>query len=215
MGYDATGGDAVATRNWNGALFGERLRSARLAAGFTTARQFAHALGLAENRYTRYERGETEPALGTLTRICQNLAITPDDLMGFTGPRQVDQFGPGFADAIPRGGPVNSHPSWPTNENDTTIAGRARRLGWRVAVECAANEVAELPLSGTTIARSATSLSRLRRTCELFRQLEHDPFGFIATTIEDQAVDNLPPERQRALAEAIDAFGQALALERH
>ncbi len=46
--------------------FGVRLKSLRLSAGFRTARAFAEALELDENRYTRYERGEVEPNLATI-----------------------------------------------------------------------------------------------------------------------------------------------------
>jgi transcriptional regulator with XRE-family HTH domain len=60
-----------------------RLKSLRLSAGFRTARAFAEALELDENRYTRYERGEVEPNLATICRICSVLAIQPNDLFCF------------------------------------------------------------------------------------------------------------------------------------
>ena len=63
--------------------FGVRLKSLRLSAGFRTARAFAEALELDENRYTRYERGEVEPNLTTICRICSVLAIQPNDLFCF------------------------------------------------------------------------------------------------------------------------------------
>lgn len=63
--------------------FGERLRDLRLQRGFGSARQFAAKLGLEENRYTRYERGEVEPSLNTLISICINLQIDPNDLFGY------------------------------------------------------------------------------------------------------------------------------------
>jgi transcriptional regulator with XRE-family HTH domain len=63
--------------------FGVRLKSLRLSAGFRTARAFAEALALDENRYTRYERGEVEPNLATICRICSVLAIQPNDLFCF------------------------------------------------------------------------------------------------------------------------------------
>ena len=63
--------------------FGVRLKSLRLSAGFRTARAFAEALELDENRYTRYERGEVEPNLATICRICSVLAVQPNDLFCF------------------------------------------------------------------------------------------------------------------------------------
>ena len=52
-------------------------------AGYSRARSFAKALGLKENRYSRYERAETEPDLMTLHRICDTLRVRPDELLGY------------------------------------------------------------------------------------------------------------------------------------
>jgi transcriptional regulator with XRE-family HTH domain len=57
-----------------------RLRVLRLSNGFDTARAFAQALGVEENRYTRWERAETEPDFTHIMRICQVLKITTDEL---------------------------------------------------------------------------------------------------------------------------------------
>jgi transcriptional regulator with XRE-family HTH domain len=59
---------------------GRRLRARRISAGFDTARAFAQALGVEEDRYTRWERAETEPDFTHIMRICQVLRITTDDL---------------------------------------------------------------------------------------------------------------------------------------
>lgn len=50
--------------------------------GFRTARSFARALAIDENRYTRYERAEVEPSLDLIHRICQLLDIGPNELLG-------------------------------------------------------------------------------------------------------------------------------------
>ena len=50
--------------------------------GFRTARSFARALEIDENRYTRYERAEVEPSLELIQRICQLLDIGPNELLG-------------------------------------------------------------------------------------------------------------------------------------
>src|SRR5205085_9548910 len=63
--------------------FGLRLKKLRLSAGFRTARAFAEALELDENRYTRYERGEVEPNLSNICRICLVLGVQPNDLFNF------------------------------------------------------------------------------------------------------------------------------------
>lgn len=69
--------------------FAERLRMLRIPRGFRTARSFAKALSIDENRYTRYERAEVEPDLGLIRRICALLAVTPDELLGV--PARSDQ----------------------------------------------------------------------------------------------------------------------------
>ena len=61
--------------------FGKRLRAARKTAGFRSAERFAHHLGVEPHTYRHYERGEVQPTLTTLTRICQLLAVTPNDLL--------------------------------------------------------------------------------------------------------------------------------------
>lgn len=61
--------------------FARRLRELRVPRGFRTARSLAQALGIDENRYTRYERAEVEPDLGLLVKICEVLALTPNDLL--------------------------------------------------------------------------------------------------------------------------------------
>ena len=65
------------------AAFARRLKEERIKRGYPKARSFARAIGIEENRYTRYERAEVEPSLGLITRICDVLDITPDELLGF------------------------------------------------------------------------------------------------------------------------------------
>jgi transcriptional regulator with XRE-family HTH domain len=62
-------------------VFGHRLRSARERAGFKSAQQFANRLGLEPGTYRCYERGQAEPNLVTLVRICAELPITIDHLL--------------------------------------------------------------------------------------------------------------------------------------
>ncbi|MFN3625454.1 MAG: helix-turn-helix domain-containing protein [Hyphomicrobium sp.] len=65
------------------AAFAKRLREQRIRSGYKNARNFAHAIGIEENRYTRYERAEVEPDLTLIKRICDVLDVTPDHLLGF------------------------------------------------------------------------------------------------------------------------------------
>ncbi len=61
--------------------FGRRLKSARRAAGFASAQQFAGVLGKEPHTYRHYERGEAEPDFDTLTRMCELLKVSPNDLL--------------------------------------------------------------------------------------------------------------------------------------
>ena len=61
--------------------FGKRLKAARGRAGYESAQRFAHVLGLEPPAYRKYERGAAEPNFETLTRICELLRVTPNDLL--------------------------------------------------------------------------------------------------------------------------------------
>jgi transcriptional regulator with XRE-family HTH domain len=63
--------------------FGERLRTLRTARGHSTARAVANLTGLDENRYARYERGEVEPSLATILKLCRALEVEPNELFGY------------------------------------------------------------------------------------------------------------------------------------
>jgi transcriptional regulator with XRE-family HTH domain len=64
--------------------FAKRLKQQREKGGYARARAFAEAIGVEENRYTRYERAETEPDLTLIQKICETLRITPNELFGVT-----------------------------------------------------------------------------------------------------------------------------------
>jgi len=61
--------------------FAQRLRKARLAAGYKSAAKMAGVLGLEEATYRKYERGDSEPSYDTLVRVCEVLKITPNYLL--------------------------------------------------------------------------------------------------------------------------------------
>ena len=61
---------------------GEKLQVRARELGLTDA-EVARRLGLAQGRYSNYVNGAREPDLATLARICRELAITPDELLGF------------------------------------------------------------------------------------------------------------------------------------
>jgi transcriptional regulator with XRE-family HTH domain len=65
------------------ARFAAQLRRLRVQKGFSTAREFARAIGIEENRYTRYERAEVEPSLTLIHKMCETLGVAPNELLGF------------------------------------------------------------------------------------------------------------------------------------
>ena len=63
--------------------FAVKLRLARQAAGYESAKQFADALGVEAPTYRYWERGAAAPNLTMLTRICQLLDVEPNDLLAY------------------------------------------------------------------------------------------------------------------------------------
>jgi DNA-binding transcriptional regulator YiaG len=61
--------------------FGRRLRAARKAMGFHTARQFAAMLGVDEKALSGWERGARLPDVPMLARLCDALGVTTDWLL--------------------------------------------------------------------------------------------------------------------------------------
>lgn len=62
-------------------MFAQRLKTARMKAGFRFAGEFATALRVEEHTYRSWERGAHLPDIPTTTRICKLLNIEPNDLM--------------------------------------------------------------------------------------------------------------------------------------
>lgn len=58
---------------------GKKIRSTRLEKGLTM-RAVADAIGMEENNYSRFEKGNTNPTLKSLFKICQVLDISLKDL---------------------------------------------------------------------------------------------------------------------------------------
>ncbi len=82
-------GVARKKRNKTMEAFGERLRQAR-AAKYDSAEAFAEMMGLNPHRYRKWERGETNPPLAELQRVCTALGVTTDDLLSPKPKRPVE-----------------------------------------------------------------------------------------------------------------------------
>jgi transcriptional regulator with XRE-family HTH domain len=61
-------------------VFAQRIRERARELGLSDA-EVARRAGLSERRYGYYATGEREPNLTTLIRICEVLAVTPNDLL--------------------------------------------------------------------------------------------------------------------------------------
>ena len=61
---------------------GERLQARARELGMSDT-EVARRLGLAQGRYSNYVNGTREPDLATFARICRELSLTPNELLGF------------------------------------------------------------------------------------------------------------------------------------
>lgn len=61
--------------------FAERLKAARISAGYPSAQQAAAACGLEAATYRTYERGEYQPPIDTLVTIALTFGVSTDELL--------------------------------------------------------------------------------------------------------------------------------------
>lgn len=61
---------------------GERLKQARLNAGFSSQKQVTDALGLERTRYLKWEHGDAQPPIDMLVRLCKLFGVSSDYLLG-------------------------------------------------------------------------------------------------------------------------------------
>ncbi|MFY0612537.1 MAG: helix-turn-helix transcriptional regulator [Hyphomicrobiaceae bacterium] len=166
--------------------FAQRLRAIRVPRGYKTARSFAEALEIDENRYTRYERAEVEPDLRLMMRICSLLGATPNDLLCDTIGAATPEFdapygfsersaGTGYhAQSVQPAqslGAAVSAPAPATNVlNDVRKA-----VGFQLA-----EAIATIEAESTGVHASAlTPLEKLRRTVPIAARIEADAFKFL------------------------------------
>jgi DNA-binding XRE family transcriptional regulator len=176
------------------AQFAKRLRVLRAQQGYERARHFAKALGIEENRYTRYERAEVEPSLTLIYEICQKLAVTPNELLGFA---ELEAGKPPPLAPAPGAAPAA--------DGDATLATRAgdlKALAWQVASEAAQLQA----LSRGRAKPSADPLRLMRDTGRIYSRLEQDPFGTVAEIVDDAALQEVEADRKLKLATLIEAY---------
>src|SRR5262245_35408988 len=163
--------------------FAKRLKTMRAQGGFERARYFAKALGIEENRYTRYERAEVEPSLTLIHKMCEVLRVTPNELLGFPEHRSSPMLG------LAEDAAEYSTRDMAPPERHVEL------LAWRLASEVAA--VRGGPRDPLAIKGEAG---------RLYQVLLKDPFNMIAGIVSDEALKGLDTERKSGLAQLVDAF---------
>ena len=61
---------------------GDRLKRARLSAGYAQQKDVAEALGIERTRYLKWEHGDSQPSLDMLARMCRLFGVSSDYLLG-------------------------------------------------------------------------------------------------------------------------------------
>ncbi len=93
--------------------FAGRLKTLRVVRGYRTARSFARALDIDENRYTRWERGEVEPSVAMLGKMAEVLNLPVDILVSGADFSQVISASVPSRDAPSRLSAVSAEPASP------------------------------------------------------------------------------------------------------
>ncbi|MBO0766071.1 MAG: helix-turn-helix transcriptional regulator [Hyphomicrobiaceae bacterium] len=170
--------------------FAKRLKAMRVQGGFERARYFAKALGIEENRYTRYERAEVEPSLTLIQKICEVLRVSPNELLGLPEHRSVT-VPDGFADG-----------ATPFGHTQNPAERHLELLAWRLASEVAT--VRNGHRAGGK--EPGDPFSVTRETGKLYQQLLKDPFNTIADIVGDEVLKGLGSDRKSDLARLVAAF---------
>jgi transcriptional regulator with XRE-family HTH domain len=205
--------------------FARRLKELRIPRGFPTARSLSRALGIDENRYTRYERAEVEPDLNLLIKICGLLRVSPNDLLvtgaapnGFSDQDQAPLHGqPGPAPAPQRAPPQTAHQLAPKLAPTVNGAGdnqRRRAVAWRLADELvtASDTVGAddlFPASAGVAAPTgdiAQPLMRIQRVSRLFGDIEADGFSVIMRFSTDARFKTLDGTSAKRIARLFEDF---------
>lgn len=185
--------------------FARRLRELRVPKGFRTARSLAKALGIDENRYTRYERAEVEPDLALIRRICTVLGVTPSELLG-TGDEHESEarIGDRFTDAG-HGRSASGRPGDGVNGSSRGVAVEA--AAWKLA--CAVAEARIATRADHADGDGAANLL-LSTASPVYQRLRHAPFETIAELAADRDLAGASPGAAAGILSAIDGLVKAL-----
>jgi transcriptional regulator with XRE-family HTH domain len=182
--------------------FARRLREFRIARGFKTARSLAGALGIDENRYTRYERAEVEPDLALIQRICETLRLTPNELFGLPETARTEA---GLHSGRSGGAGFSESEVAPLDVPASDARARRDAITWTLA--CA---VAELQAKAEGSAASDPApLATLQRAARLFADLERRPFAAVSEILLLPAVASASQTEARRIGELVQVFARA------
>jgi transcriptional regulator with XRE-family HTH domain len=161
--------------------FAKRLKELRIPRGFPTARSLSRALGIDENRYTRYERAEVEPDLSLLLKICGLLRASPNDLLIPTGPTGLEApHSPYIAE--PLANQLNAKHGGISQGGHSATATfdplRRRAIAWQLASEV-------VDAGSTDAGHAIGALARMQKVKLLFGEIETDAFGAIGRIVDD------------------------------
>lgn len=196
--------------------FAQRLRELRVPRGYRTARSLARALGIDENRYTRYERAEVEPDLALIRRMCQVLGISPTELLGVVdGNGTHDMSAAEVSAGEAQRSLVHHAGSAPVSRDEHPVGGARmpRAVGvefaaWQLA--CAAAEARMRAGPVGQRGQEPSSVALLSSASPLYSRLRGAPFEVIAEIAGDRAIAAAPPAVSSKVLTAIDALVDAL-----
>ncbi len=177
--------------------FARRLRERRVLNGYRTARSLARAIGIDENRYTRYERAEVEPDLTLIRQLVIALKTTPNELLGGAPPATVGlQDGSGGMLSVDGGVALRFSPP--------SRVERSPALLWALADAVA---TARALIDGD---KEGTGSIRLQTVSAIYQQLAPDPFGTIAALVNERAFIRASADLQARIQGLIDDLARTL-----
>lgn len=158
-------------------------------------RAFAAKLGIKENRYARYERGDVRPRPAMLHLICKSLGVAPEDLLKPVSRPAIRQetagrAATGFAER-PRPTELDA-----SNDNGPAQRHRLSARVWR--------------LSAVLARARGSSSADIRGVATIYRHLRDDPIGQLASLaaeMEEKAwTGKLKSEIKVAIAAILQHF---------
>ena len=182
--------------------FANRLRRLRQERGFAAARHFAQALGIPENRYTRYERGDSEPDLDDLYLFFEHLPASPNELFGVEGGTPSAKQPPGFESGPQE--PLERFPEIARGPAHSTAAEPPRRSDADAAAWHLATIVTRHRRPKNTASPDHLTFAELRDTGLLFKALRNDPFSTLSGLVTT-------PENAPSTDAAVRIIEQAIA----